>query len=82
MIGIRISKEATADLDDGYWFYERQDRGLGDYFISNISADIEGLKSPLAFIVRCIVTTIACCVRSFRMPFTTLLRTVTRLYGQ
>jgi plasmid stabilization system protein ParE len=44
MLSIKISKEASADLDDGYWFYERQDSGLGDYFISNISADIEGLK--------------------------------------
>ncbi len=44
MISIRISDEALDDLDDGFWFYEAQETGLGDYFASQLSADIDGLK--------------------------------------
>jgi len=44
MISISISDEALADLDEGFWFYEAQDEGLGDYFSSQLKADIEGLK--------------------------------------
>lgn len=44
MIKIRISNEALDDLADGFWFYEAQDEGLGDYFASQLKADIEGLK--------------------------------------
>jgi len=38
-----ISSGAEADVADGYWFYERQSLGLGDYFRSCIFADIESL---------------------------------------
>lgn len=34
MIRIRISNEALDDLDDGFWFYEAQDPGMGDYLPS------------------------------------------------
>ncbi len=44
MIRIRISEEALDDLDDGYWFYEIQESGLGDYFASTLKAEIEGLR--------------------------------------
>jgi plasmid stabilization system protein ParE len=44
MIKIQISNEALDDLADGFWFYEAQEAGLGDYFASQIKADIEGLK--------------------------------------
>lgn len=44
MIPIRISDDAFADLDDGYWFYELQDAGLGDYFANTLRSDIEGLR--------------------------------------
>jgi hypothetical protein len=44
MMTIRISEGALADLDDGYWFYELQESGLGDYFAITLSSDIEGLK--------------------------------------
>jgi hypothetical protein len=44
MIRIRISQEALEDLADGFWFYEAQEKGLGDYFSSHLRADIEGLK--------------------------------------
>jgi hypothetical protein len=44
MIKIELSVGAKHDLDDGYWFYESQEFGLGDYFSSNLKSDIEGLK--------------------------------------
>ena len=44
MIKVRIAPEALDDLNDGFWFYEAQEAGLGDYFSSCIRGDIEGLK--------------------------------------
>ena len=44
MIRIRISDEALEELTEGFWFYEGQEPGLGDYFSSHLRADIEGLK--------------------------------------
>ena len=44
MTKVRISEDALADLNDGYWFYEAQEAGLGDYFVSCLRADIDGLK--------------------------------------
>ena len=41
---IRILESGGRDLQDGYQFYESQDAGLGDYFLSSIKADIEGLR--------------------------------------
>ena len=40
---VGISSGAETDVGDGYWFYERQSLGLGDYFRSCIFADIESL---------------------------------------
>lgn len=41
---IRISEDALTDLNDGFWFYEHQELGLGDYFRASIQADITSLK--------------------------------------
>lgn len=38
---VGISSDAEADLAEGYWFYERQSPGLGDYFRSCLKADID-----------------------------------------
>jgi len=40
---VNISSDAEEDLAQGYWFYEQQSEGLGDYFRASISADIESL---------------------------------------
>jgi plasmid stabilization system protein ParE len=40
---VQISSDAEEDLIDGYWFYEGQSPGLGDYFRSCLIADIESL---------------------------------------
>lgn len=44
MIQIRLSKGALADLNEGFWFYEQQVVGLGDYFASALRSDIEGVR--------------------------------------
>jgi len=44
MTHIEISDDALQDLDDGFWFYEAQQEGLGDYFASCLRSDIEKLK--------------------------------------
>jgi hypothetical protein len=38
---IRIVASARRDLDEGFEFYESQEIGLGDYFLSSVRADIE-----------------------------------------
>ena len=44
MTRVWISEDAFADLNDGHWFYEAQESGLGEYFTTCLRADIEGLK--------------------------------------
>ena len=46
---VDISSDAEDDLIHGYWFYERQSIGLGDYFRSCLIADIESLSSTGGF---------------------------------
>jgi hypothetical protein len=40
---IEVLTQAKEDLYEGYLFYERQEAGIGDYFLDSISADIESL---------------------------------------
>jgi len=40
---IEILDEAEQDLVDGFAFYERQSKGLGDYFLDSIFSDVESL---------------------------------------
>ncbi len=40
---VHIASDAEDDLAEGYWFYERQSIGLGDYFRSCLISDIESL---------------------------------------
>ena len=41
---IKILPSANQDIIDGYWFYEKQKEGLGEYFINTIFSDIDSLK--------------------------------------
>lgn len=41
---IQILESARRDLDEGFWFYEEQEQGLGEYFRSSVFADIESLR--------------------------------------
>lgn len=40
---VEIIDPAKNDLADGFEFYERQRRGLGDYFLDSLFADIDSL---------------------------------------
>ncbi|PIV15349.1 MAG: hypothetical protein COS43_02835 [Gallionellales bacterium CG03_land_8_20_14_0_80_55_15] len=40
---IRILNSASQDLIDGYHFYEKQQRGLGNYFLDSLFSDIDSL---------------------------------------
>ena len=40
---IRLLDFAERDLADGARFYERQQAGLGDYFLDSLFSDIDGL---------------------------------------
>ena len=41
---LRILASAKSDLEEGYRFYEAQNNGLGEYFITSVEADIESLR--------------------------------------
>ncbi len=41
---IKILNSTTLDLIDGYWFYEKQARGFGAYFLDTLFSDIDSLK--------------------------------------
>ena len=43
-MNLRILASAKKDLQEGSRFYEVQDDGLGEYFITSIEADIESLR--------------------------------------
>ena len=40
---VRILNSAHDDMRDGYWFYENQEPGVGDYFSDTLYAEIESL---------------------------------------
>src|SRR6266513_6309624 len=41
---VQILDTAEEDLVEGFWFYERQQPGLGAYFRDSIYADLRALK--------------------------------------
>lgn len=41
---IEILDQAENDLIDGFAFYEGQSKGLGEYFLDSVFADIESLR--------------------------------------
>ncbi len=41
---VRILDSASQDLVDGFHFYEKQELGLGDYFIDSLFSDIDSLQ--------------------------------------
>jgi hypothetical protein len=40
---IKILASASQDLVDGYYFYEKQAEGVGDYFLNTLFSDIDSL---------------------------------------
>lgn len=42
-MSIQVLDEAEYDLHEGREFYDRQERGVGDYFAAALAADIDSL---------------------------------------
>jgi hypothetical protein len=42
-VRIQVLDEAEDDLQDGRDFYDRQERGVGEYFATALAADIDSL---------------------------------------
>jgi len=42
-MNVAISTDAEQDLEESFWFYERQSMGWGNYFRSCLISDIESL---------------------------------------
>ncbi len=40
---VQILSSAERDLEEGYYFYERQSTGLGGYFFDSLYSDIDSL---------------------------------------
>ncbi len=43
-VKIRLLESAKEDLRAGYWFYEDQSAGLGEYFLDCLQADVRSLE--------------------------------------
>jgi hypothetical protein len=41
---IIVTASAQNDLEQAYWFYEVQQSGLGEYFLSSLQSDIDALR--------------------------------------
>jgi plasmid stabilization system protein ParE len=41
---VGIARSAEADLLEGFAFYERQQAGIGEYFLDSLFADIDALS--------------------------------------
>ena len=41
---IRTLKGAKSNLEEGFHFYEMQEPGIGSYFLSSLSSDIDSLR--------------------------------------
>ncbi len=44
---VEIARSAETDLLQGFAFYERQQAGVGDYFLDSLFADIDALRALL-----------------------------------
>lgn len=42
---IRILESAKSDLIKGFHFYEKQESGLGEYFLTSLYSDIDSLAT-------------------------------------
>jgi len=40
---IKISDDAELDIADGFYFYEQQASGIGEYFLDSVHAEIDSL---------------------------------------
>ncbi len=43
-MNIKILESAKTDLKEGFWFYDKQNKGIGMYFLDSLYADIDSLR--------------------------------------
>jgi hypothetical protein len=67
-VKIEILDEAEADLIEGFQFYERQETGLGWYFLDSLFSDIDSL---LLYAGTLFMGIIAASGNDFLLPFIT-----------
>lgn len=53
---IEILDSAEKDLLDSFKFYERQSKGLGNYFLESIFSDIDSLNLYAGICTTCVYT--------------------------
>ncbi len=41
---VHVLREAVADLENGRLFYDRTEKGVGDYFYDSLISDLEALR--------------------------------------
>jgi len=82
VIRISLSEDAREDLEDGFSFYEQQEKGLGDYFADCLRADIEGLKLTAGIHRSLTRTTTGFSAMFSPTRFTTLSPTKPRPFGR
>jgi hypothetical protein len=78
-VRLRILDLANADLMEGFRFYERQEEGVGSYFLETLLSDIESLSSREFIDV--VSGIIACCPKDFPSQFTTTWKGTLRAFG-
>jgi len=44
IVQVRILSSAECDLEEAYWFYERQSQGVGTHFLDSLYSDIDSLE--------------------------------------
>jgi len=53
---IQILSEAEEDLEDGRRFYEKQEKGVGEYFRDTLISDIESLFIQVCILKFMVIT--------------------------
>ncbi len=41
---VHVLREAVADLENGRLFYDKNEKGVGDYFYDSLISDLEALR--------------------------------------
>ena len=82
MIQVVISDDALDDLNVGFWFYETQQAGMGDYFADKLRNDIETLKQTGGSIASPTRISIEPSVGFFRTRFITRAKATMPLCGR
>jgi len=69
---IQVLSEAEVDLEDGSFFYESREQGVGEYFWDSLLSDIESLILYAGVhSLKCMII-VECLQSGFRIQFITI----------